>query len=346
MEKTTTVNDILAMLFATGGSVDRIVKLVDEGVRYIPTQPTSEAAKSNILLTKPTNADGEFQSEKTILMKPDTGVICATFQTWMCTELTACHYANGTMTADCDGTKILNGTSNTNGNINRRRLFQNRFFKLQAVHPDDPNCAGPIVNLRQQCQSGSVFYSRCVQDAQFHHDVCKCIPGLEANSGGTACISPDNSCKVNERVLNGKCVPCQGDLTNKAGDDRTRGDSTCDDVICKENYYVKTGECVHCAAGEFNLAGDIAKEGTVYQADTVCCGAGQYEYENTSPTRTCKPCTDTTDGIRPRFGTTGSGLNCCRGARLSDAVQCDRIMEYYRKVCQKSDTTCLAQNYS
>jgi plastocyanin len=349
MEKTTTVNDILAMLFATGGSVDRIVKLVDEGVRYIPTQPTSEAAKSNILLTKPTNAEGEFQSEKTILMKPDTGVICATFQTWMCTELTACHYANGTMTADCDGTKILNGTSNTNGNINRRRLFQNRFFKLQAVHPDDPNCAGPIVNLRQQCQSGSVFYSRCVQDAQFHHDVCKCKPGLSANAGGTACVSPDNLCKINERVLSGKCVPCQGDLTNKAGDDRTAGDSTCDDVICKENYYALSGECVHCAAGEFNLAGDIAKEANLDQPDSVCCGAGTYEFETTSttPFRTCKSCTDTTDGIRPRFGTTGSGLNCCRGDRLgNNAIQCDRIMEYYRKVCQKSDTTCAAQSYS
>jgi len=352
MEKTTTVNDILAMLFATGGSVDRIVKLVDEGVRYIPTQPTSEAAKSNILLTKPTNADGEFQSEKTILMKPDTGVICATFQTWMCTELTACHYANGTMTADCDGTKILNGTSNTNGNINRRRLFHNRFFKLKAVHPEDPNCAGAIVNLRQQCQSGSVFYSRCVQDAQFHHDVCKCKPGLSANVGGTACVSPDNLCKINERVLSGRCVPCQGDLTNKAGDDRndrTTGDTPCDDVICKENYYVLNGECVHCAAGEFNLAGDIAKEANIDQPNTVCCPAGTYEFETTSttPFRTCKSCADPTDGIRARFGTTGSGLHCCRGDRLgNNAIQCDRIMEYYRKVCQKSDTTCPAQNYS
>ena len=346
MEKTTTVNDILAMLFATGGSVDRIVKLVDEGVRYIPTQPTSEAAKSNILLTKPTNADGEFQSEKTILMKPDTGVICATFQTWMCTELTACHYANGTMTADCDGTKILNGTSNTNGNINRRRLFQNRFFKLKA-HPEDPNCDGTIVNLRQQCQSGSVFYSRCVQDAQFHHDVCKCTPGLSANAGGTACVSPDNLCKINERVLSGSCVACIGDLTNKAGDDRTAGDSTCDDVICKENYYVNSGECVHCAASHFNLAGDIAKEAGADQTNTECCKVGEYEYANT-PTRICKSCSDPTDGIRPRFGTTGSGLHCCRGVRLSDAVQCDRIMEYYRKVCQPLENvaTCPAQNYS
>ena len=351
MEKTTTVNDILAMLFATGGSVDRIVKLVDEGVRYIPTQPTSEAAKSNILLTKPTNADGEFQSEKTILMKPDTGVICATFQTWLCDELTACHHANGTITAECDGNKILNGTSNTNGNINRRRLFQNRFFKLKASHPEDPNCAGPIVNLRQQCQSGSTFYSRCVQDAQFHHDVCKCKPGLVANSDGSACVSPDNLCKVNERVLNNKCVACEGDLTNKAGDPRTGVDTTCDDVICKENYYAKSGECVHCAAGEFNLAGDIAKEKIADQADTVCCKAGEYEYENT-PTRICKPCsgnTDTSDNIRPRFGTTGAGLHCCRGVRLGDnAEQCDRIMEYYRKVCQplESVATCPAQSYS
>lgn len=350
MEKTTTVNDILAMLFATGGSVDRIVKLVDEGVRYIPTQPTSEAAKSNILLTKPTNADGEFQSEKTILMKPDTGVICATFQTWMCTELTACHHANGTITAECDGNKILNGTSNTNGNINRRRLFQNRFFKLKA-HPEDPNCAGPIVNLRQQCESGGTFYSRCVQDAQFHHDVCKCKPGLAANDYGTACVSPDNLCKVNERVSNNKCVACEGDLTNKAGSDRTGVDTTCDDVICKENLRVLNGACVPCAAGEFNLAGDIAREGINNQANTACCKAGEYEYENT-PTRICKSCSGNTDAshdIRPRFGTTGAGLHCCRGVRLgNNAEQCDRIMEYYRKVCQafEDPNTCAAQSYS
>lgn len=348
IEKATTVNDILTMLFATGGTADRIVKLVDQNVRYIPTQETADEAKSNILLTKPTNADGEFQSEKTILLKPDTGVVCATFQTWLCNELTACHYANGTITAECDGNVILNGTSNTNGNINRRRLFHNRFFKLKAVHPEDPNCAGPIVNLRQQCQSGGTFYSRCVQDAQFHHDVCKCKPGLAANAGGTACVSTENLCKVNERVLNNKCVACEGDLTNKAGDDRTAGDTTCDDVICKENYYVKNGECVHCAASEFNLAGDIAKEGNVDQADTVCCGAGEYEYENT-PTRICKSCADPTDGIRPRFGVGGGGLHCCRGVRLgNNAEQCDRIMEYYRKVCQplESVATCPAQTYS
>ena len=357
IEKATTVNDILTMLFATGGTADRIVKMVDQNVRYIPTQETTEEAKSNILLTKPTNADGEFQSEKTILMKPDTGVVCATFQTWLCNELTACHHANGTITADCDGTKILNGTSNTNGNINRRRLFQNRFFKtkyqLAAVHPDDPNCNGPIVNLRQQCQSGAIFYSRCVQDAQFHHDVCKCRPGLSANSGGTACVSTENLCKINERVLNGRCVACVGDLTNKAGDDRTAGDTACDDVICKENYYAKNGECVHCAASEFNLAGDIAKEAGVDQPDSICCGQGEYEYETTgtTPFRTCKSCSANTDAshdIRPRFGTGGAGLHCCRGVRLSDAVQCDRIMEYYRKVCQplESVATCPAQTYS
>ena len=350
IEKATTVNDILTMLFATGGTADRIVKLVDQNVRYIPTQETADAAKSNILLTKPTNADGEFQSEKTILLKPDTGVVCATFQTWLCDELTACHHANGTITAECDGNKILNGTSNTNGNINRRRLFQNRFFKLKA-HPEDPNCAGKIVNLRQQCESGGTFYSRCVQDAQFHHDVCKCKPGLAANDYGNACVSPDNLCKVNERVLNKKCVACEGDLTNKAGSDRTGVDTTCNDVICKENYYAKGGVCVHCAASHFNLAGDIARVGNDDQPDTVCCGAGEYEFETTSttPFRTCKSCTDTTDSIRIRFGTTGAGLHCCRGVRLgNNAEQCDRIMEYYRKVCQafEDPKTCPAQSYS
>lgn len=344
LEKATTVNDILAMLFATGGTADRIVKLVDEGVRYIPTQETAEEAKSNILLTKPTNSDGEFQSEKTILMKPDTGSVCATFQTWLCTELTACHYANGTLTADCDGNKILNGTSNNNGAITRRRLFS----RLRAVHPEDPNCAGAIVNLRQQCTDGSSFYSRCVQNAQFHHDVCKCAPGLAANTGGTACVSTQNQCKLNERVLSGRCVACLNGETNKAGDDRTGVDSLCDDVICQKNYRVLNGECVPCAAGQFNLEGDIAKEDSVSAGDTICCGAGEYEYSTdaTTPFRTCKSCIGT-DGIRERFGVNGGGLHCCRGERLPDATQCDRITEYYRKVCQVREdaTTCPAQSY-
>ncbi len=335
LEKQTTVEEILSMLFATAETADRVVKLVDQNVRYIPTQATPEAAKSNILLLKPTNTDGEFQSEKTILLKPDSGSVCATFQTWLCAELTACHYSNGTITADCDGNKILTGSSNAA-----------RRFRLRAPHPEDPNCNGAISNLKQQCTDGSGgFYSRCVQYAQFHHDKCVCMDGMKPNSNGNACISEDNLCKVNERVLNKRCVPCEGLLTNKAGDDLTGSDTTCDDVICREGFHSDgNGKCTICAAGSFNLNGDIAYDASTSTNGpaTSCCGSGKYEFDVdlTAGTRTCKACDDATDSLRNRFGANGAGLHCCRGTRLSsdDALKCDRILDYYKKVCQKLET--------
>lgn len=332
LDKKTTVEEMLAVLFATADTADRVVKLVDRNERYIPTQPTSTASKSNILLLKPTNTDGEFQSEKTILLKPDSGIVCATFQTWLCAELTACHYANGTITADCDGNKILTGA------FNATRRFRSI---LKAVHPEDPNCNGAISNLKQQCSNNGEFYTRCVQNAHFHHDQCVCMDGMLPNSGGDACLLEKNLCVVNERVLRGRCVACEGHLTNKAGDDLTGSDTVCDDVICKENFYSDgNGKCTICALGSFNLEGDIA-----YDADTSsngpatsCCPSGQYEFDVdlTAGTRTCKACDDATDSLRNRFGANGAGLHCCRGTRLdaADSLKCGRILDYYKKVCQ------------
>jgi len=332
LDKKTTVEEMLSVLFATADTADRVVKLVDRNSRYIPTQPTANAAKSNILLLKPTNVDGEFQSEKTILLKPDTGSVCATFQTWLCAELTACHYANGTITADCDGNKILTGA------FNATRRFRSI---LQAPHPEDPNCNGPVVNLKQQCSNNGEFYTRCVQYAHFHHDQCVCMDGMLSNSAGDACLLEQNLCAVNERVLNGRCVPCENGLTNKPGDDLTGSDTICDDVICKEGFFSNgNGKCTICPVGSFNLEGDIA-----YDADsssngpaTTCCPSGQYEFDVdlTAGTRVCKACDDATDSLRNRFGANGAGLHCCRGTRLdaSDSLKCGRILDYYKKVCQ------------
>ena len=60
----------------------------------------------------------------------------------------------------------------------------------------------------------------------------------------------------------------------------------------------------------------------------------------TAGTRTCKACDDATDSLRNRFGANGAGLHCCRGTRLSsdDALKCDRILDYYKKVCQPLET--------
>ena len=357
LEKQTTVEEILSILFATAETADRIVKMVDDDSRYVPTQPTAEASKSNILLMKPTNQDGNFMSEKTILLKPDSGTVCATFQTWLCAELTACHSSDGTFTAECDGITINMPA--------RHRLFQtNKFKRLRATHPEDSNCQGAISNLKQSCTDGAgATYERCVQYAYLLHDNCICIDGMKSNSAGDACLMEDNLCKINERVQGGRCVPCEDDKTNKAGDDMTAGNSQCDDVICKELYKSDgSGNCVPCAAGEFNLAGDIAYvEGTGNGEATTCCASGEYEYDvsidaggNIDSTsnfaRTCKACADATDPIRNRFGTTGGGLSCCRGDRLGleNGVKCGRIMDYYKKVCQplESATTCPAQSYA
>ena len=347
MQKQTTVEEILAMLFATGDTADRIVKLVDKNVRYIPTSPTPESAKSNILLLKPTNADGEFASEKTILLQPVSGVVCATFQTWLCAELTACHYANGTITADCDGNKILTPSSNAA----RRRLFMQK-YRLKAQHPADPNCNGAISNLRQQCtDSTGAFYTRCVEHAYLSDNQCVCIDG-RTSSGGTECIVASSACKENERVQAKQCVACEGNTMNIAGDDSLGADTTCDDVLCREGFKADgSGGCTICGVGEFNLAGDIAKKAGVNGIATTCCAAGYYEYsvDLNAGTRVCKSCTDATEPLRTRYGTTEAGLHCCWGENLSndDLVKCDRILNYWHKICKplESLTQCPAQTY-
>jgi len=342
LDKQSSVEEMLSLAFATADEMDRVIKLVDKNVRYIPTQATPQAAKSNILLLKPSNNDGEMESEKTILVKPDSGVVCATFQTWLCNELSACHYSNGTLTAVCDGTPIQ---------LPQRRL---RSFMKKKLLRADENCDyNQVVNLKVPCVQGSMIYSRCVENAFFFHNQCVCAEGLKANSNGDACIDENNLCEQNERVKDGKCIPCEGMLTNKAGDDKTGADTTCDDVICREGFYsTGNGGCLRCAAGAFNLAGDIAYDANSGNGPaTTCCSSGEYEFDVdlNAGTRTCKACGDATEGIRVRFGTTGGGLKCCRGERLTaDAeLKCNRLMEYYKKVCQPlEDTyTCPVQTY-
>lgn len=342
LDKQSTVEEMLSLAFATADEMDRVIKLVDKNVRYIPTQATPQAAKSNILLLKPSNTDGEMESEKTILVKPDSGVVCATFQTWLCAELDACHYSNGTLTAVCDGTPIQ---------LPQRRL---RSFMKKKLLRADENCDyNQVSNLKVPCVQGSSIYSRCVENAFFFHDQCVCAEGLKANSNGDACIDEDDLCEQNERVKDGKCIPCEGLLTNKAGDVKSGSDTTCDDVICREGFYsTGNGGCLRCAAGEFNLEGDIAYDANSGNGPaTTCCPSAHYEFDVdlNAGTRTCKACGDATEGIRVRFGTSGGGLKCCRGERLTaDAeLKCNRLMDYYKKVCQplEDSNTCPAQSY-
>ena len=343
LDKQSTVEEMLSLAFATADEMDRVIKLVDKNVRYIPTQATPQAAKSNILLMKPSNTDGDMESEKTILVKPDSGVVCATFQTWLCAELDACHYSNGTLTATCDGTRI---------SMPQRRLrsFMKKNVRLRA----DANCDyNQVSNLKVPCVSGSMIYSRCVEDAYFFHDQCVCAVGLKANANGDRCVDENNLCEQNERVKDGRCVACEGLLTNKRGDDKTGADTTCDDVICREGFYsTGNGGCLRCSAGAFNLAGDIAYDANSGNGPaTTCCASGEYEFDVdlNAGTRTCKACGDGTEGIRIRFGTSGGGLSCCREERLTvdAALKCDRLMQYYRKICQplEDSNTCPVQSY-
>lgn len=327
IERQTHVEEILAVLFATAGTGDRIVKLIDQNQRYVPTHATPAAARSNILLTRPVNVDGHFESEKTILMKPDTGSVCATFQTWLCAELTACHFDNGTITAECDGTTI-----HVTNDMPARRLFG----KLRAVHPQDPHCDGAISNLRQQCSytdstGNLITYERCVEHAQYTSNICECTGDKTSNGDGTKCIDANSLCDVNEHVQNERCVSCSSGTQNAAGDDKYGGDTTCNDVICGESERVSGGVCVACLSGEFNLKGDVAVLAGVTQSDTTCCAAEKYEYsfDSANGARVCKEC-DGSDGdqsLRSRFNT---GLKCCG---KSNNVECDRLMEYWIKVC-------------
>lgn len=351
LDKQSTVEEMLSLAFATADEMDRVIKLVDKNVRYIPTQATARAAKSNILLMKPSNNDGDMESEKTILVKPDTGVVCATFQTWLCAELDACHYANGTLTATCDGTRISMPQRRLRSFMKKKR--KRSFMKKKRLRAD-ANCDyNQVSNLKVPCVQGSMIYSRCVEDAYFFHDQCVCAVGLKANANGDRCVDENNLCDQNERVKDGRCVACEGLLTNKAGDDKTGSDTTCDDVICREGFYsTGNGGCLRCVAGAFNLAGDIAYDSNSGNGPaTTCCNSGEYEFDVdlNAGTRTCKACGDATEGIRVRFGTSGGGLSCCREERLTvdAALKCDRLMQYYRKICQplEDSNTCPAQSY-
>ena len=345
-ERQTHLKEVLATLFATADVGDRIVKLVDRQSRYTPASATPEEAKSNLILTRPTNSDGKFVSEKTILMKPATGQLCTSFRTWLCNELTMCHYSNGTITAECDGTKILTPSSNA---ATRRLRSIHKWKVLKAVHPDDPNCAGAITNLKQQCTAtvggNAVSYERCVRGAHFIFNDCKCQDGTVANSGLTACVDPNDACRQNERVFQGRCVACPAGQTNIAGDDRTGSNTVCDDVVCATNQYADgTGLCKPCASGEYNIGGDIAfNKGTGAKITSSCCASEEYEtaYTASTGTRTCAACS----GIKTAYKTT---LKCCSGQKLGDETytfQCPRIMEYWRNVCSQADSTCPARNY-
>ena len=345
-ERQTHLKEVLSTLFATADVGDRIVKLVDRQSRYTPASATPEEAKSNLILTKPTNTDGKFVSEKTILMKPATGQLCTSFRTWLCNELTMCHYSNGTITADCDGTKILTPSSNA---ATRRLRSIHKWKVLKAVHPDDPNCAGSITNLKQQCTANvngnAESYERCVRGAHFVFNDCKCQDGTVPNSGLTACVNPNDACRQNERVFQGRCVACPAGTSNIAGDDRTGGNTVCDDVVCATSEYADgTGLCKPCAAGTYNIAGDIAlNKGTGAQITSSCCPSDEYEtaYTPSAGTRTCAACS----GIKTAYIDT---LKCCSGQKLGDSTydfQCPRIMEYWRNVCSQADNTCPARNY-
>ena len=346
-ERQTHLKEVLSTLFATADVGDRIVKLVDRQSRYTPASATPEEAKSNLILTKPTNTDGKFISEKTILMKPDSGELCTAFRTWLCNELLMCHKSDGTITAECDGTSILNQTSNAA----TRRLRSVRKWKiLKAVHPDDPNCAGAITNLKQQCtgadkDGNAVSYERCVSKAHFLFNDCHCQDGTVANTGNTACIDPNDACNENQKVFQGRCVACEAGTTNIAGDNRKGGNTKCDDVVCATNEYADgTGLCRPCDAGKYNVAGDIALDASTGATITsTCCPAGEYEtgYTASTGTRTCASC----DDIKTDYTTT---KGCCSGKKLGDAtyaIQCPRMMEYWRNVCSQLDTSCPARNY-
>ena len=329
IEKQTHVEEILAVLFATAGTGDRIVKLIDQNQRYVPTHATPAAAKSNILLTRPVNVDGHFESEKTILMKPDSGSVCATFQTWLCAELTACHFENGTITAECDGTDIY--ITESMPVAPERRLFA----KLRAVHPEDSFCTGAITDLRQQCSytdslGNLITYERCVQYAQYTSNRCECTGDKTSNGDGTKCIDKNALCDVNEHVKNEKCVPCPNGLQNAAGDDKYAGNTECNDVICGEKQRVSGGVCVACLADEFNLEGDVAVLAGVSQPDTNCCKDDEYQFafDESTGVRTCYKCEGGTDPIRSRYN---NGLKCC--GKTEPTAECDTLMKYWVKVC-------------
>ena len=343
----THMKTVISVLFASEDMATDIIRMADDNNRYIPpkqgaTMSTAKAAaESNVVLSAPLNQEGEAIGEKTVLLKPETGVLCTSFQSFLCEKVTACNSATGEISVECDGVKYF---PSTNTNVTRRRLMESEprhhlstSFATNCIDSSPPS-------LTQQCtgMDGTqvITYDICKPNSHYNaNSVCSCDTGYTSTNNGTVCVSLVQSCKQNYFVFDGLCQPCAEGTFNLAGDNPSAGVNTeCDDNFCPQNFRVLNGECLPCAVGEHTPGGD-----DLSISETTCCASD--EYEKQPPTkdagggadRICKKCfgnNPDTDDVDKYFST----LKCC--GKGEDAT-CRRVYDGFNKACANhASSTC------
>ena len=366
--KKTQMKTVISILFANEGVATDIIRTVDDNNRYVPPKggATPEAAKAAAeaapVLAKPINKEGEAVGEKTVLMKPvEPGkTLCTSFQSWLCEKVTACSSSDGTVTIECDGVVYFPSPASRRRLLSdpehARMVFTRRLFthiheeEIHILRSGNSACIDTVPpSLQQQCSGldsdGNAFtYDRCVPNALMGGDgFCVCADGFVVAETGDACDSVSTTCRRDEHVVSGECMPCAEGTYNLEGDSVELVDSACDDNYCPVNYHVVNGQCSVCPVGEHTPGYDDKN----IVGGTSCCKGDEYEYTATSPNinnnggsdRVCKKCygnTDPKQDVETRF----TDLRCC--LKGYDTM-CNRILHGYNEACQDEATsTCNA----
>jgi hypothetical protein len=87
--------------------------------------------------------------------------------------------------------------------------------------------------------------------------------GDDATKGNTTCDA--TLCKTNEKVVSNKCKGCPPGKSNVADDDASGRNTVCDATICTANQHVVKHACIACPDGTSRPAGDDASGN-----DTTC----------------------------------------------------------------------------
>jgi hypothetical protein len=123
-----------------------------------------------------------------------------------------------------------------------------------------------LVNYNPKSGVSECYSTYCKENEHVvDHDCVKC-PDNSQRLAGDDPAGPDTkcSCRVNSKVIDGKCLACETGSTNPklcyAG--KEGGDTYC---TCNENYFASSSNiCTSCPQNSKNEAGDYAGDGPTY----------------------------------------------------------------------------------
>ena len=110
------------------------------------------------------------------------------------------------------------------------------------------------------------FTQFCAANQHVENHVCKACPDNSQRLSGDDPAVPDTKChcRVNSKVIGGKCLACEDGSTNPklCYASKEGGDTYC---RCNENYFAdSTKVCAACPSNSKNEAGDYAGDGPTY----------------------------------------------------------------------------------